>query len=93
MRYGGSGNHRDARCPVSNEFRYGDVFLSSKFKKGQWLELPQRDVDVIYQMAGLPGRDIAPLSKKIRNGGSVSPGRAARCRSTQSADWLTNLGR
>ncbi|MDC3015872.1 pseudouridine synthase, partial [Luminiphilus sp.] len=28
--------------------RYGDVFLPSKLKKGQWLELPQRDVDVIY---------------------------------------------
>ncbi|MEL0203094.1 MAG: 23S rRNA pseudouridylate synthase B, partial [Halieaceae bacterium] len=44
--------------------RYGDVFLPSKLKKGQWLELPQRDVDVIYQMAGLPNREVAPLSKK-----------------------------
>ena len=44
--------------------RYGDVFLPSKLKKGQWLELPQRDVDVIYQMAGLPNREVAPLSRK-----------------------------
>jgi len=53
-------------CTVSRlkRVRYGDVFLPSKLKKGQWLELPQHDVDVIYQMAGLPGCDIAPLSKK-----------------------------
>ena len=44
--------------------RYGDVFLPSKLKKGQWLELPQRDVDVIYQMAGLPTKEVASLSKK-----------------------------
>ena len=41
--------------------RYGEVFLPSKLKKGQWLELPQRDVDVIYDMAGLPARDAAPV--------------------------------
>ena len=44
--------------------RYGEVFLPSKLKKGQWLELPQRDVDVIYQMAGLPIKEVASLSKK-----------------------------
>ena len=44
--------------------RYGEVFLPSKLKKGQWLELPQRDVDVIYDMAGLPARDAAGLSRK-----------------------------
>ena len=53
-------------CTVSRlkRVRYGEVFLPSKLKKGQWLELPQRDVDVIYYMAGLPVRGIAPLSKK-----------------------------
>ena len=44
--------------------RYGEVFLPSKLKKGQWLELPQRDVDVIYQKAGLPTKEVASLSKK-----------------------------
>ena len=44
--------------------RYGEVFLPSKLKKGQWLELPQRDVDVIYQMAGMPTKEVASLSKK-----------------------------
>jgi 23S rRNA pseudouridine2605 synthase len=44
--------------------RYGEVFLPSKLKKGHWLELPQRDVDVIYQMAQLPTKEVASLSKK-----------------------------
>jgi 23S rRNA pseudouridine2605 synthase len=44
--------------------RFGEVFLPSKLKKGQWLELPQRDVDVIYEMASLPTREVASLSKK-----------------------------
>ena len=44
--------------------RYGEVFLPSKLKKGQWLELPQKDVDVIYQMVGLPNKEVASLSKK-----------------------------
>ena len=44
--------------------RYGEVFLPSTLKKGQWLELPQRDVDVIYEMACLPTREVASLSKK-----------------------------
>ena len=43
--------------------RYGEVFMPSKLKQGQWLELPQRDVDVIYQMAGLPTREVATLSQ------------------------------
>ena len=44
--------------------RYGDVFMPSKLKQGQWLQLPQRDVDVIYQMAGLPAREVVSLSQK-----------------------------
>ena len=46
--------------------RYGEVFLPSKLKRGQWLELPQRDVDVVYQMADLPPREAASVSKKER---------------------------
>lgn len=44
--------------------RYGEVFMPSKLKKGQWLELPQRDVDVVYQMAGLPAREVAAVSQR-----------------------------
>ena len=44
--------------------RYGEVFLPSKLKKSQCLELPQRDVDVIYAMAGKPTREVASVSKR-----------------------------
>ena len=67
------GRNRAVRCLCESQgttvsrlkrVRYGEVFLPSKLKKGQWLELPQRDVDVIYQMAGLPTKEVASLSKK-----------------------------
>jgi 23S rRNA pseudouridine2605 synthase len=44
--------------------RYGEVFMPSKLKQGQWLEMSQKDVDVIYQMAGLPAREVASLSQR-----------------------------
>ena len=45
------------------------VFLPSKLKKGQWLELPQRDVDVIYQMAGLPtGSGVTVRTSSVGSG-------------------------
>jgi 23S rRNA pseudouridine2605 synthase len=44
--------------------RYGEVFMPSKLKQGQWLELPQKDVDVIYQMAGLAAREVAPVGQR-----------------------------
>jgi 23S rRNA pseudouridine2605 synthase len=44
--------------------RYGEVFMPSKLKQGQWLELPQKDVDVIYQMAGLAAREVVSVSQR-----------------------------
>jgi 23S rRNA pseudouridine2605 synthase len=46
--------------------RYGHVFIPSKLKKGQWMEMPQKDVDVVYEMAGLSGKSVAALSSKQR---------------------------
>lgn len=46
--------------------RYGEVFLPSKLKKGQWIELPQQDVDVIYSMAGLVSKQVVLISPKER---------------------------
>lgn len=34
--------------------RYGEVFIPSRVKQGQWLELEPKDVAVLYSMAGLP---------------------------------------
>lgn len=60
--------------------RYGEVFMPSKLKQGQWLELPQRDVDVIYQMAGLPAREVASISQReqVRQARLVSKSPRAR---------------
>jgi 23S rRNA pseudouridine2605 synthase len=39
--------------------RYGDIFIPSKIKKGQWQELESRDVATLYRMASLPGKAAA----------------------------------
>ena len=44
--------------------RYGDVFIPSKLKKGQWMELKQRDADVVYTMAQMEPRPVHKPSKK-----------------------------
>ena len=46
--------------------RYGEVFLPSKLKKGQWMELGTKDVDVLYQMAQLTPKVPEPLSPKAK---------------------------
>ena len=42
--------------------RYGEVFIPSKVKKGKWMELGQKDVDVLYAMADLPPKAVPELS-------------------------------
>jgi 23S rRNA pseudouridine2605 synthase len=38
--------------------RYGDLFIPSSVKKGQWQELGQAEVETLYRMAGLPAKDV-----------------------------------
>lgn len=64
--------------------RYGEVFMPSKLKKGQWLELPQKDVDVIYQMAGLPAREVASVSQRDQVRHERLIGKSPRPRSERS---------
>ncbi len=45
--------------------RYGDVFIPSKLKKGQWMELKQRDADVVYTMAQMEPKPVYQPSKKF----------------------------
>jgi 23S rRNA pseudouridine2605 synthase len=45
--------------------RYGDVFIPSKLKKGQWMELKQRDADVVYTMAQMEPKAVYQPSKKF----------------------------
>ncbi|EED36469.1 ribosomal large subunit pseudouridine synthase B [Luminiphilus syltensis NOR5-1B] len=44
--------------------RFGEVFIPSKLKKGQWMELPEKDVEVLYQMAKLPAKPVVPLTAR-----------------------------
>ncbi|MGD2007745.1 MAG: pseudouridine synthase [Cellvibrionales bacterium] len=44
--------------------RFGEVFMPSKLKKGEWLELPQKDTDVLYGMAGMPTKKTQILSQR-----------------------------
>ena len=46
--------------------RYGEMFLPSKLRQGQWTELPSSDVDKLYTMAGLEPLAPAPESPKER---------------------------
>jgi len=44
--------------------RYGSVFIPSKLKQGEWLELPRKDVDVLYGMADMPPKIAQARSVK-----------------------------
>lgn len=45
--------------------RYGEVFIPSKLKKGQWMELKPRDAEVVYTMAQLTPKAIYRPTKKV----------------------------
>lgn len=38
--------------------RYGEVFIPSRVKQGQWTEMDQAEVKSLYRMAGLPPKKI-----------------------------------
>ncbi len=38
--------------------RYGEVFIPSKVKQGQWVELEPKEVKSLYRMADLPLKDM-----------------------------------
>ncbi len=46
--------------------RYGDVFIPSKVKQGQWVEMDHKDVKTLYRMAGLPAKSLQRVSAKER---------------------------
>ncbi|TDG13509.1 pseudouridine synthase [Seongchinamella unica] len=46
--------------------RYGDVFIPSKVKQGQWVELDNKEVKSLYRMADLPLKDLKRGSVKER---------------------------
>lgn len=46
--------------------RFGNVFIPSKLKKGQWMELTDKDVAVVYDMANLAPKAAVLLTDKER---------------------------
>ena len=46
--------------------RYGEVFIPSKVKQGQWTELSPKEVKSLYRMAGLPVKALRRSTAKER---------------------------
>lgn len=46
--------------------RYGDVFIPSKVKQGQWVELERPDVKSLYRMTSVAPKDQARSTQKER---------------------------
>lgn len=46
--------------------RYGDIFLPSKLRQGQWMEMPFAEVETLYKMADLEAPKPAPVTPKER---------------------------
>ncbi len=46
--------------------RYGDVFIPSKVKQGQWVELARKDIKSLYRMAGLQLKDVKRTTMQER---------------------------
>ncbi len=46
--------------------RYGEVFIPSKVKQGQWIELTPKEVKSLYRMADLPAKPLRRSTAKER---------------------------
>ena len=46
--------------------RYGDVFIPSRVKQGQWVELEPKEVKSLYRLAALPGKKLKRNTAKER---------------------------
>ncbi len=46
--------------------RYGELFIPAKIKKGQYLELGEKDIATLYGMANLPLKDAVKLTPNER---------------------------
>lgn len=64
--------------------RYGELFIPSKVKQGQWLELEGGEVAALYRMARLPAKAavaVKPGARRARSRRDAQRGRPARRRS------------
>ena len=46
--------------------RYGEVFIPSRVKQGQWVELDNKEIKSLYRMADLPVKDVQRTTVKER---------------------------
>ena len=63
--------------------RYGELFIPSKVKQGQWLELKGGEVAALYRMARLPAKAavaVKPGERRARSRRDAQRGRPARAR-------------
>ena len=63
--------------------RYGELFIPSKVKQGQWLELEGGEVAALYRMARLPAKAavaVKPGAQRARSRRYAQRGRPARAR-------------
>lgn len=63
--------------------RYGELFIPSKVKQGQWLELEGGEVAALYRMAGLPAKAavaVKPGERRARSRRDAQRDRPARAR-------------
>jgi 23S rRNA pseudouridine2605 synthase len=47
--------------------RYGDVFIPSKVKQGQWVELERKEIKSLYRMADLPMKEPQRATAKEKD--------------------------
>ncbi|WP_439105910.1 23S rRNA pseudouridine(2605) synthase RluB [Congregibacter sp.] len=65
--------------------RYGDLFVPSKVKKGQWQELATNEINGLYRMAGMQAKDVAPPSREDRSKHKRMEGKRGRVRGNKHA--------
>ena len=46
--------------------RYGEVFIPSRVKQGQWIELERKEIKSLYRMGKLPEKDVQRATIKER---------------------------
>jgi 23S rRNA pseudouridine2605 synthase len=47
--------------------RYGEVFIPSRVKQGQWVEMDRSEVKSLYRLAGLTAKEVARTTAKERD--------------------------
>ena len=83
------GRNREVRCLWESQgltvsrlkrVRYGELFIPSKVKKGQWMELSPREISTLYRMAQLPEKAVQSLTPDERRRAERQSSKRGRAR-------------